>query len=173
MVTVCAPRPMVMSEVARGTADVGEIRTVGGRPSLQPPKPAASSSGRAMRPAHNSRGRGVAALCLQRLLDDQTSRQLHQLGTPVADDKPPSIRSESDSRVRIDAGTLFATGCLLAGADGNRHRLMNPQRGCTPTEISGNSRTSPRAWRRARRFRASAFRWNCNKAKNERTGQSR
>ena len=62
---------------------------------------------------------------------------------PSADDKRPSIRSERDSRVRIDAGTLFATGCLLAGAGGNRHRFMNPQRGCTPTKISSNSRTSP------------------------------
>ena len=34
-------------------------------------------------------------------------------------------------------------GCLLAGAGGNRHRLMNPQRGCTPNEISSKSRTSP------------------------------
>ena len=62
---------------------------------------------------------------------------------PSADDRRPSIRSVSDSRVRIDAGTLFATGRLLAGAGGNRHRSVNPQRGCTPTKISSNSRTSP------------------------------
>ena len=62
---------------------------------------------------------------------------------PAADDERPSIRSDSDSRVRIDAGTLFATGCLLAGAGGNRHRFVNPQRGCTPTKFSSKSRTSP------------------------------
>ena len=35
----------------------------------------------------------------------------------------PSIRSERDGRVRIDAGTLLDMGCLLAGAGGNRRRL--------------------------------------------------
>ena len=86
----------------------------------------------------------VSALRLQRLLDDKTGRQLHQSGTPVRRRQRPSIRSERDSRVRIDAGTsLFATGCLLAGAGGNRHRSVNPRRGCTPTKISGNSGISP------------------------------
>src|SRR6266511_2661241 len=62
---------------------------------------------------------------------------------PAGDDRRPSITSESDWRVRIDAGTLFDMGCLLAGAGSHRRRFANPQRGCTPTKFSSKVRTSP------------------------------
>src|SRR5512133_479080 len=44
---------------------------------------------------------------------------------PAGDDRRPSITSESDWRVRIDAGTLFAMGCLLAGAGSLRRRCAS------------------------------------------------
>src|SRR5512143_3863793 len=62
---------------------------------------------------------------------------------PAGDDRRPSITSESDWRVRIDAGTLFAMGCLLAGAGSHRRRFANPKRGCTPTKFSSKIRPSP------------------------------
>src|SRR5512143_1010691 len=62
---------------------------------------------------------------------------------PAGDDRRPSITSESDWRVRIDAGTLFAMGCLLAGAGSLRRRFAKPQQGCTPTKFSSKLRTSP------------------------------
>ena len=40
--------------------------------------------------------------------------------------------------MRTDAGTLFAMGTLFAGAGGNRHRFVNPHRGCTPTNNQSN-----------------------------------
>ena len=54
-------------------------------------------------------------------------------------------QSVGAGHVRIDAGNLFATGCLLAAVGGYRHRFVNPQRGCTQTKFSSNSRTSPAA----------------------------
>jgi hypothetical protein len=52
--------------------------------------------------------KGVAAFRLQRFLHDQTRRQFHQFrARPSADDRRPSIRSESDWRVRIDPSILF------------------------------------------------------------------
>ena len=62
---------------------------------------------------------------------------------PAGDDRRPSITSESDWRVRIDAGTLFAMGCLLAGAGSHRRWFAKPQRGCTPTKFSSKIRPSP------------------------------
>src|SRR5512147_2808423 len=62
---------------------------------------------------------------------------------PAGDDRRPSITSESDWRVRIDAGTLFVMGCLLAGAGSLRRRFAKPQQGCTPTKFSSKLRTSP------------------------------
>jgi hypothetical protein len=50
---------------------------------------------------------------------------------PRGDDRRPSIKSESDWRVRTDSGSLRDMGCLLAGAGGNRRWFRNPQRGCT------------------------------------------
>jgi hypothetical protein len=44
--------------------------------------------------------------------------------------------------VRIDAGTLFAMGCLLAGAGSLRRRFAKPQQGCTPTKFSSKTRPS-------------------------------
>ena len=51
-------------------------------------------------------------------------------------------------RLRIDAGNLLAMECMLAGAGGNQHRLMNPQRGCTPTKVSSKSMMSWRGLRK-------------------------
>src|SRR5512132_369595 len=62
---------------------------------------------------------------------------------PAGDDRRPSITSESDWRVRIDAGTLFDMGCLLAGAGSHRRRFASPQRGCIPTKFSSKIRPSP------------------------------
>src|SRR5512132_3139931 len=64
---------------------------------------------------------------------------------PAGDDRRPSITSESDWCIRIDAGTLFDMGCLLAGAGSHRRRFASPQRGCIPTKFSSKIRPSPRA----------------------------
>src|SRR5512143_2242859 len=87
--------------------------------------------------------------CLQRavkasLTHDPFSGTIYVFRCKRAD-RRPSITSESDWRVRIDAGTLFAMGCLLAGAGSLRRRFAKPQQGCTPTKFSSKLRTSPNA----------------------------
>ena len=63
---------------------------------------------------------------------------------PSAVGRSPSIRSEKDSRVRLDAYTLFARGRFSAGAGGYRHRLVNPYRGRSPGKLSSTYRNSLR-----------------------------
>src|SRR5512132_2637098 len=68
---------------------------------------------------------------------------------PAGDDRRPSITSESDWRVRIDAGTLDM-GCLLAVSSSHRRRFASPQRGCIPTKFSSKIRPSPLRTKRRR-----------------------
>lgn len=74
----------------------------------------------------------IAALLFQRFLHDQAGRKLHQLRASRRVERRPSIRSESDWRVRIDAGILVVMGCLLAGAGANRHGFLIPQQRMHP-----------------------------------------
>src|SRR5512144_201777 len=51
---------------------------------------------------------------------------------PAGDDRRPSITSESDWRVRIDAGSLFDMGASLLAPAATGAGFATPQRGCTP-----------------------------------------
>src|SRR5262245_51859236 len=55
----------------------------------------------------------IAVLPFQRLLDDQPRRQPHDQRAPSGDDRRPSIKSESDWRVRTDPGSLHDMGRSL------------------------------------------------------------
>jgi len=62
---------------------------------------------------------------------------------PSGDASRPSIRSERDGRVRIDAGTLLTWGASLLAPAATGADCGNPQPGCTPTNFYSNPRTSP------------------------------
>ena len=57
----------------------------------------------------------ITGFALQRLLDDQPSRQLTSsfFADPV--ERRPSINAVSSSRVRCEAGILVTMGCSFAG----------------------------------------------------------
>lgn len=63
---------------------------------------------------------------------------------PSAIESRPSINSERDWRVFIDAGTLRDMGASLLAPAATGVGFANSQRGYTPTKFSSKFRTSPK-----------------------------
>src|SRR5512147_87043 len=87
----------------------------------------------------------VPHLTLQRLFHDQPGRRLHQLRTTRRRSQPSFDQSRKSFTGMHRCRYPLGHGVLLELGPAPPSPLSNPPKGCTPTQIPSNSKTSPAA----------------------------